>query len=301
MQAQFSKSRKDNLMTSLLKRIALILCFFCLIVFDLTLFAPSSQAHSLFIQSGRYAVSSGRGTPLFFCFGHHFPVDDAVRREKFNFVKVVDPDKQENNVQLRDEKSLHSYVIDYEKEGTYALVAETTPGLFAMYTDKKGRERHSFKPLSTFIDNAESIKSSMLSSQWAKAYVVCDHPSVEFPGQVGLPLELVPLQDPATLKEGDRLTLQVYYEGKPYAGVGFWDATYGGYSTEAEDMYVQRTKVTGGRISVPVDASGRWFVRYYTKVDAPEEKHDQYLTEKRTTTLTFMVRNERRQPEADSE
>jgi len=266
----------------------------------LLLFPSLGASHSLFIQSGRYTLSEGKGSPLFFCFGHHFPVDEAVRRSKLNFVRVIDPQGDAVDIALRDEKSLHSYVVDYEQPGTYVLVAETNPGYFAMYTDKKGRKRHSLKPLNTFVEKAQSVESSMRSSQWTKTYVTCEHPSSPFPAEVGLPLELVPQKDPSTLKQGDSITFKVHYDGKPYDGQGTWDATYAGFSTESEDMYFPKTNVRAGEFTLPLEASGRWFVRFYTKNDPPKENTGQYLTEKRTTTLSFEVRNQRKRPRGDS-
>lgn len=266
------------------------------VLFMAVLLPPRAAAHSMYIQSGRYLVQEGKGSPLFFCFGHHFPVDEAMRSKKLSYVRVIQPDKQATEVALRSETSLHSYFIQYDQPGTHVLIAETNPGYFAMYTDLKGRKRHSLKPLHTFIDKAMSIQSSMRSSQWAKTYVSCKQGSEIFPAAVGLPLELLPLQDPTSLKEGDSLTLQIYSNAAPYTGDGFWDATYGGYSTEAEDMYIQRTPVAGGSFTVSLDKSGRWFVRFFTKTDAPVDKQKEYLTEKRTTTLTFEVQNERRRP-----
>ncbi len=264
------------------------------------LLAPQMvAAHSLFIQSGRYQLSVGKGSPLFFCFGHHFPVDDAVRRKKLVSIQVVAPDKSVTDIALKDEKSLHSYQIKYDMPGTYALMAETKPGFFAMYMDKKGRKRHSLKPLDTFIDNAESVQTSMRSSQWTKTYVVCDKPSAKFPAYLGMPMELVPDKDPATLKVGDSLTFTVMNDGKKVSTEGKWDATYGGFSTEAEDMYYPRTAVKDGKFTVKIDHSGRWFVRFFTKLEAPAEMKDKYLTEKRTTTMTFMVHNERIRPKTE--
>ena len=213
---------------------------------------------------------------------------------------MVSPAGEEKEIALRDEKSLHSYPVSYDSEGTWTLIAETTPGYFAMYTDKKGRKRHSLKPLSSFIENASEVESSMRSSQWTKAYVTCEKPSPDFPSRAGLPLEIVPLKNPQLLKEGDSLEVQVYNDGKPYLGNGAWDATYNGFSTEAEDMFIPRTEVKGGVFTIPVDHSGRWFVRFFTKQDAPADARDQYLTEKRTSTMTFEVRNERKRPKSDS-
>ncbi len=255
-----------------------------------------ASAHSLFIQSGRYQVAVGKGSPLFFCFGHHFPVDDAVRRNKLVSIQVVAPDQSATDIVLKDEKSLHSYQVKYEMPGTYVLKAETKPGFFAMYKDKKGRKRHSLKPLDTFIDNAESVQTSMRSSQWTKTYVVCDKPSEKFPAYVGMPMELVPDKDPSTLKVGDSITFTVMNDGKQVATEGKWDATYGGFSTESEDMYYPRTVVKDGKFTVKIDHSGRWFVRFFTKTPAAEDMKDKYITEKRTTTMTFLVRNERIRP-----
>jgi len=256
-------------------------------------------SHSLYIQAGRHQVETGKSSLLFFCFGHHVPVDDALRRKKLKYVRVIAPDQTMTEVTLRDEKSLHSYLIKYEQVGTYALVAETIPGYFAMYTDKKGRKRHSLKPLHTFIHNASEVETSMRSSQWVKTYVVSGEPSIPFPGEVGMPMELVPLKDVFTLQKGDTLEIQVFNEGKPFTGEGFWDATYNGFSTESEDLYLPSTQVKGGKFVVPIDASGRWYVRYFTKTDAPEEKRGEYLTEKRTATLVFEVRNKRKRPKVE--
>lgn len=277
-----------------------IIHLFSLVISLIILCPASGTAHSLFIQSGRHHLSEGKASPLFFCYGHHFPVDDAVRRKKLAYVHVIAPDKTVNNVTLRDDRSLHSYLVSYDKPGTYVLAAETTTGYFAMYIDKKGRKRHSFKPLYEFAEKADKILSSMKSSQWAKTYVFCEEPSKNFPANIGLPLEIVPGKDLASVKAGDSVAMTVFRDGKAYMGEGFWDATYSGFSTESEDMYIQKTKCINGQFVLPVDVSGRWFVRFFTKNPAPEASVKKFLTEKRTTTLVFQVRNERKRPKIDS-
>lgn len=261
--------------------------------------ANTAKAHSLFIQAARYHVSKGKVSPLYFCYGHHFPVDDALRREKLHSVQIQSPDKSVAPVKLRDGKSLHSYMVDYEQPGTYVLSAETTPGYFTRWIDKKGRKRHSIKPMQVIADKAASVEASIYSKQWTKTYVTCDKPSTPFPGCIGMPLELVPTRDPSTYKKGEVAEFKIYRYGKPYTGVGYWDATYNGYSTEAEDMYVQRTEVKDGLIKLPLDTTGRWFVRFFIKTPAPESKHSEYLTSKLTSTLVFEIPNARRKPKVD--
>ncbi|CCO25457.1 DUF4198 domain-containing protein [Maridesulfovibrio hydrothermalis] len=266
----------------------------------ITLFLPATaSAHSLYIQAGRYHVAEGKGSPLFFCYGHHIPVDDAVRSKKLNSVKVIRPDSKVEKIALREGKSLHSYIVNYDLPGTYVLTATTNPGYFTTWLDKKGRKRHSIKPMSSVVNRASKIVSSLRSSQWTKTYVVCENPSAIFPAVVGLPMELVPSKDVNMLKKGEVLTFQVYMDGKPYRGHGYWDATYNGFSTQAEDMYIPRQESSNGQIKLPLDVTGRWFVRFYTKTPPAEGSKD-FLLEKKTTTLVFELPNERKNPKINS-
>ncbi len=263
-------------------------------------FPGSALTHSLFIQAASYNVKVGKESPLFFCYGHHVPVHDALRSEKLAWIKAVSPDNHIHSIVIREGKSLHSYMVAYDVPGTWTLAAETTPGFYTIYTDKKGREHHAIKPLSAIIDKAAGIKDSLRSSQWTKTYVNCGKASDTSPEIIGMPLELVPHKNPLLLKKGDSLIIQVHSDGKPYTGTGFFDATYNGFSTESEDMYLPRAQASNGKFTVPIDSSGRWFVRFFTKQDAPEKMKREYLTEKKTTTLTFEVRNERRRPRTNS-
>ena len=65
-------------------------------------------------------------------------------------------------------------------------------------------------------------------------------------------------------------------------------------------MYIQRTLCENGKFKVPIDVAGRWFVRFFSKTPAPEADKGMYLTEKRTTTLVFEVRNARKRPKMES-
>ncbi len=259
----------------------------------------SASAHSLYIQAGRYKVLEGKKSPLFFCYGHHIPIDDAVRSKKLNFIKVLRPDSKVVEIKLRDEKSLHSYLVNYDVPGTYVLTATTNPGHFTTWLDKKGRKRHSIKPMSSVVDRASEIVSSLRSSQWTKTYVVCENPSAIFPAITGMPMELVPSKDVNMLKKGEIVEFQAYMNGKPYNGHGYWDATYNGFSTQPEDMYIPRKEVFDGKIKLPVDVAGRWFVRFYTKTPPAKESKD-FMLEKKTTTLVFEIPNKRKRSKIDS-
>lgn len=254
----------------------------------------AAQAHSIYIQSSRYHVSSGKSSPLFFCYGHHIPIDDGVRANKLKYIKIFSPDGEEKMIQIRNETCLHSYMVDYDQPGTFVLAAETNPGYYTVYLDKKGRERHTIKPKDAIIDKAQKITKSLYSNQYTKTYVVCEEPSAQFPARIGLPLELVPSRDISTLKAGENFELEVYYNGKKFEGEGTWDATYNGYSTASEDFLHQPRQVRGGKISVPITRTGRWFIRFFCKTDATGDDMKKFNKMKHTATLVFLVPNEKK-------
>ena len=257
-----------------------------------------AQAHSLYIQSSRYQVSVGKRSPLFFCYGHRIPVDDGVRAKKLKSVQVHQPGGEVQQMAIRNETSLHAYMVQYEKPGTHVLSAETNPGYYTVYLDKKGRERHTIKSKSAIAHQAQEVKKSLYSKQFSKTYVVCKEPSASFPARIGHKLELVPSQDITKLKSGDTLELKVYFKGQPYQGKGTWDGTYNGFSTESEDFYYSKTQVSGPVIKVFIPRPGRWFLRYFIKIEATGAEKERYSQEKNTATLVFQVANPRKRPKS---
>ncbi len=254
----------------------------------------TSMAHTMFIQPTQFHLRQGKSSPFLFCYGHNIPFADGIRGKKLKAVSVISPAGDALAVSIRNETSLHSYMVDYNTPGTWILTAETTPGFYTVYVDKKGKEHHVIKPLSAVRDQAEKVVMSLFVKQYSKSYVACNSPSKgEFP-VAGLGLELVPKNDLFALKQGQTLELEILKDGKPFTGQGVWDATYNGFSTQAEDMFFPKTKVKGSRFSMVIEHPGRWFLRYTTSEDAPEAERENYHKLKLSTSMVFQVDNERR-------
>jgi uncharacterized GH25 family protein len=262
--------------------------------------AASAFSHTLYIQSSRYLASEGKSFPLFFCYGHFIPVADGIRGKKLNKVQIIAPNGQAQTVEIMDGKGLHSHMVEYNVPGIWGLTAETTPGYYTFYKDKNGKERHAIKSIDQIKNRLGQVIKSYYSKQYAKTYVKCDTSTGPFPGNLGLPLELVPVQNLFELKPGNTLDLDVYLDGKPYTGKGTWDATYMGFSTQAEDNFYPHTHVEGSRVSILLPNPGRWFIRYFVKKDAPAQDRDKYLEMKLTASLTLQIDNERKMPEPKS-
>ncbi len=91
-------------------------------------------------------------------------------------------------------------------------------------------------------------------------------------------MELVPLQNPLSLKPGDRLAVKVLYEGKPLAGVGIAAAGVekGSLQTDA-----------AGKALVPIQVKGLVVVKANRRTPTPQDPDADILSE--TASLVFTL------------
>ncbi len=92
---------------------------------------------------------------------------------------------------------------------------------------------------------------------------------------VGHRLELVPLNDPATLHVGREAVVRVLFDGKPLAAQVL--ATYDGFSKHPDtDAYATQAK-NNGIAHVKLTHAGSWMVRVQHKVKAPTADDDEHI------------------------
>ena len=92
-------------------------------------------------------------------------------------------------------------------------------------------------------------------SKYAKAYVVAGDPTAAWQKPVGLTIEIVPLADPAALKPGSELPVQVLWRGQPLAGMRI-EAAWA--SAGQNGIAIVGRTDSEGRIRVPFDKPGQW-------------------------------------------
>ena len=68
----------------------------------------------------------------------------------------------------------------------------------------------------------------------------------------------------------------------------------------AEDNAHPKTEVAGDTLRIPIPNPGRWFVRYFIKIDAQEDDRANYTQMKHTATLVFQIPNSRKTPDKGS-
>lgn len=92
-------------------------------------------------------------------------------------------------------------------------------------------------------------------------------PDETFSTVAGLPLEIVPLQNPYRLKQGDEMSFQVLYEGKPlpFTLVKVWNRKNN--NTILQNIYTQKD----GVITTRLGNTGSWMISSVKMIPSKEE------------------------------
>jgi uncharacterized GH25 family protein len=238
-----------------------------------------ASAHFMWINVGDYTPSIERPIKFTIGWGHSFasPVGNVLyKQEGLDKIFMLDPNGNKlkiepiNEIEFKVEKPL-------KKEGAYLALAKRKGGFFTKTTE--GYKRQSKKGLKNVIQCG-------YYGMYAKAIVdVGERGGKILSKQIGHTLEIIPLKDPADLRQGDYLSVKVLYKNKPLRTE--LSATYVGFSTENAWAYTTRTNKEGiGKIKIL--KSGIWLIKVGHKVPYPDPKEcDQYSY---TATLTFEVK-----------
>ncbi|CAA6813792.1 MAG: Putative ABC-type Co2+ transport system, periplasmic component [uncultured Thiotrichaceae bacterium] len=151
---------------------------------------------------GIYAAQ--RQSEMVFVYGHG-PSDETFDAEKYQGAVAYDKDGKKTEITTEYK---HGYPV-LPKDENIALVAASYDNGF--WSEKPDGEWENLpKPeVEGAKQGGHYMKySTSIMSADAKAGTV-----------LGLPLEIVPLKNPLTLKQGDTLPIQVYANGKPAADV----------------------------------------------------------------------------------
>ena len=245
----------------------------------LGVFCMPASAHLMWINMGDYTPAVKRPVKLTIGWGHAFasPVGNVLYKQKgLEKIYMLDPDGNElkiepiNEIEFSVKKAL-------KKEGTYLAVAKRKEGFSTKTTE--GHKRQSKKGLKNVIQCS-------YYGMYAKAVVdVGKGGGKIFSRPVGHTLEIVPLEDPSNLREGEYMSVKVLYNNEPLRTE--LHATYVGFSTESAWAYTTKTNKEGiGRIKML--KSGIWLIKVGHKVAYPDpDECDQYSY---SATLTFEVK-----------
>lgn len=236
----------------------------------------TAQAHDTWILMPKFHLNPGDYSHVYVGFGFIFPVDEFLFEGWQENFDLVAPDgtktelrKVNNGFATQEIKEPGAYVIRLEMNNWYY----TTTSEGTRYTPKTG---------------LEGVYRCTYHSRDAKAVFNVGDGAGPFQQPATLPLEIMPLTNPATLKVGDFMEIQVLRDGKPYSSWGAdVSATYSGFSFEGADAY--RVNLDReGKASIRITHTGTWMIKAGAVEPYPDpEKCDDRRYD---TSLTFGVR-----------
>ncbi|MDR3357078.1 MAG: DUF4198 domain-containing protein [Spirochaetaceae bacterium] len=263
-----------------------------ILVFLAGVFLNSLFAHDWFAAvSDTKAYKSGNTVTLYVYSTHKLFVGDIMPNRSGNIFYVL----QNNKVVDARVTSAPDETLKVLK-ATFALpagapsmvVVNRTPGVSS--TTTSGGYMPGTK--ATLQALGVSVGKSSYSEGWCKVYVNPSPGDTSFSTPLGLPLEIVPVTNPADMAVGKTAVFKVLLNGRALPNVEI-SATYKKYNTNEEDAWAVKNIKTNasGEASIAIpnnrDAKDLWIVKAsYTR---PISNSPYYDTESFTSLVSFNV------------
>lgn len=235
-------------------------------------------AHDFWIEVNDYTPKLGEDITLTLGYGHYLPSREFMPKDSLEEIYLLDEKgkktgfKQFSEVEFKEEKPL-------SRDVTCLIVAKKKGGFFSKTTEgyKRGKSKKDLK----------NVLKCSYSEKFSKALVnVGKGGGNIFSKILGQEIEMVPLENPGDLREGDYLNVKVLFKGKSMPSQMVY-GTYMGFSTD-KNVFAYTTKTDRQGIArIKILKSGVWFLATKIKEVYPDpEVCDQYSL---SATLTFEV------------
>ncbi len=256
--------------------------------FTLLLATSSATAHDLWLIPPERAKAN-EAVKVLAASGMEFPKSEhAPDPAKFAKRRLLDPEGKESAIEAGGTEKLTGLLpFTPAKAGVYIVAVETVPKLIALDADKfnaylvsdglahiyglRAKEKSLDQPGKERYSKSPKV---LLQVGEGKAGDPCR--------SVGLPLEIVPVQNPFERKIGDALRVKVLFHRKPLADANLGWAHPGDGESPAGTA---RTNAEGEAL-IPIAKTGLMTIRL-THMTRP--KHADYEWESFWTTLTFRI------------
>lgn len=245
---------------------------------------PSLFAHDLYLMPQKFRPAVGEKILLSAHTGDSFPgSEQSVDPGRLTAMPAI----AQNQWRMMA-KATHALVTPSEEGGQYFAIwtapkfLEMEPDKFLEYLKEEGLD----EVIRYRAEHKQSDqKSREVYAKFAKTYVVAGQANEAYRKPLGLKIEIVPLADPSLLKAGEKLPVQVLYNGKPLADTQVEIALSQDAKAKTIVEIAGRTDAQG-RVNVKVPAAGK--VRLHTLHMEHVEAAD-HEWESNWASLTFEV------------
>ncbi len=168
-----------------------------------------------------------------------------------------------------DGKRLHSHIAKPDKEMFWLAGNELR--------ERQAREKE--------LKDTGLSAATLRMQSFSKALINAAANTSRVPAAIGTRLEVLPLQNPATLGVGDTLTVKILLDGQPLATRV--QASYDGFSDKDHGYVVRTESSTQGIADIPLSAPGQWMIRAKWQQRSASEPA---LLEELSANMVFSVR-----------
>lgn len=256
------------------------------------LFVVSATAHDLFLKLDTYFLPPDSKATVRLMNGTFGESEGKVARDRMRDVTLLNPG---GNISHPPESNFHD-----EGEMTLLEVQTTGPGTYVVGISTRPREidlkaadfndylDHDGIPdvLSARKQSGELGKDVRERySKHVKALLQVGGARTEnFKTSLNYPVEIIPQQNPYTLKVGQRIEVQCLLNGKPIAN----QFVMAGYESGKREQHAVSTRTdANGRARIKLEAGGKWYVKMI-HMEPAKEPGLNYKS--KWATLTFEVR-----------
>lgn len=244
-----------------------------LFLIALVVIASSAGAHTLFFKANSFYVPPGKDVIIPLFNGTFLENENKVTIARFADARIISPDGA--SIPIRDEQwfiddsNLTSLVARFEKPGNYVVALGTKP----MKTRMTAEDFNFYLKYEGLLDDMkernrlgeQGVAAAETYSKFTKAiFQAGEIESNNFDEAVGHPIEIVPLTNPFTLEVGASLVIRVLKDSIPLAGALVYASDEESYVMNSEESFEEPVAVRtdkDGLAEVPIQNSGRWYVR----------------------------------------
>ncbi len=253
--------------------------------------------HDLFLVVDDHSVAAEKSIDISLVNGTFDKSENAISRDRMVNVSWIDGGGKVTAVkdeQWRDEGLTAMVRLNSGAPGTAVLGVSTAPRLIEMSAD----DFNSYLRNDGIVDTlAQRRAADELQRDARESYAkhvktllqVGGGSSDAWQTVFGYPVEFVPSSNPFDLLAGDKLQLRVLANGQPLAGQLVYASheDYHGHGADGSHKEAVSTRSDDqGLVQIPLNETGRWYVRLIHMVEDPTGEYD-YISQ--WATLTFGV------------
>jgi uncharacterized GH25 family protein len=248
------------------------------------------QSHEFWLEPFKFKVKPGEAVTVRFAVGESFTGEDW-NLSKHKVLRMTLHEKQgiqDLTAKVPTQKGVKQK-ITLANPGTKLIAMQSSPAFiqlngknFNAYLEEDGIENVIAWRKE---NNQDTVGAREFYSRYAKLLVQAgDQVDDTWKKVIGHKLEIVPLQNPSTLKAGDYLTVKILLEGNtlPHTMVKVWGHV-------GNKIFLQNTYTENdGTVKFPIGASGPWMVSTVRMEKSKDPKAD---WESSWASLVFSVEN----------